>query len=107
MIPSLWQIKQERGEKKGGAREEEKESRKKERKIPPRSFSPAIGSLASVDNWRSISWLGFAKPVSPVSLQSSTSSSIDSKGSSSNAFLPSLEILVFKNRSFPDFYYSL
>lgn len=71
--------------------------RKKERKIPPsiRFFpSRAIGSLPSVDNWRSVSWLGFAKPVSLTLVDPSlTSSSIDSKGSSSN-------------RSFPESYYS-
>ena len=74
-----------------------KKERKKERKIPPsiRFFpSRAIGSLPSVDNWRSVSWLGFAKPVSLTLVDPSlTSSSIDSKGSSSN-------------RSFPESYYS-
>lgn len=109
MILSLWQIKQEREEKvwsrekrvENPIEREENiegcEERKKERKIPPfiRFFpSRAIGSLPSVDNWRSVSWLGFAKPVSLTLVDPSlTSSSIDSKGSSSN-------------RSFPESYYS-
>lgn len=109
MILSLWQIKQEREEKVWSREKrvenpiereeniERCEERKKERKIPPsiRFFpSRAIGSLPSVDNWRSVSWLGFAKPVSLTLVDPSlTSSSIDSKGSSSN-------------RSFPESYYS-
>lgn len=109
MILSLWQIKQKREEKvwsrekrvENPIEREENiegcEERKKERKIPPsiRFFpSRAIGSLPSVDNWRSVSWLGFAKPVSLTLVDPSlTSSSIDSKGSSSN-------------RSFPESYYS-